>query len=289
MKGIILSGGLGTRLYPATFVTSKQLIPVYDKPMIYYPLSVLMLAGIKDILIITTRHDLNNYKKLFFDSANLGINITYKVQKKPNGLAQAFIIGKKFIKNNDVCLILGDNIFYGNELTTYLHKSIQIVKKEKKAVIFTYPVSDPSQYGIAKFRNNKILSIKEKPRQSKSKDAIVGLYFYPNSVINFVKGLKFSKRGELEITDLNKIYLRKNMLEIQKLGRGFTWYDAGSHDNLYEISQLINIMEKRIGYKIGCLEEIALNNKWINKNNLTNLLKKYKNSEYGKYLKKVFK
>ena len=289
MKGIILSGGLGTRLYPATFVTSKQLIPVYDKPMIYYPLSVLMLAGIKDILIITTRHDLNNYKKLFFDSANLGINITYKVQKKPNGLAQAFIIGKKFIKNNDVCLILGDNIFYGNELTTYLHKSIQIVKKEKKAVIFTYPVSDPSQYGIAKFRNNKILSIKEKPRQSKSKDAIVGLYFYPNSVINFVKGLKFSKRGELEITDLNKIYLRKNMLEIQKLGRGFTWYDAGSHDNLYEISQLINIMEKRIGYNIGCLEEIALNNKWINKNNLTNLLKKYKNSEYGKYLKKVFK
>jgi glucose-1-phosphate thymidylyltransferase len=288
MKGIILSGGLGTRLYPATFVTSKQLIPVYDKPMIYYPLSVLMLAGIKDILIITTGHDLKNYKKLFFDSANLGIKITYKVQKKPNGLAQAFIIGKKFIKNNDVCLILGDNIFYGNELTAYLHKSIQIVQKEKKAVVFSYPVSDPSQYAIAKLRNNKILSIKEKPKKTGSQDAIVGLYFYPNSVVNFVKSLKFSKRGELEITDLNKIYLRKNMLKIQKLGRGFTWYDAGSPENLYEISQLISIMEKRIGYKIGCLEEIALNNKWINKNNLINLLKKYKNSEYGKYLKKVF-
>ena len=287
MKGIILSGGLGTRLYPATLAISKQLIPVYDKPMIYYPLSVLMLAGIKDILIITTVHDLKSYKKLFKNGANLGLKITYKVQKKPNGLAQALVIGKKFINNSDVCLILGDNIFYGNELSTYLHKSIQIVKKEKKAVIFTYPVSDPSQYGIAKFKNNKILSITEKPKVSKSQDAIVGLYFYPNSAVELIKKLKVSKRGELEITDLNKIYLKKNILQVQKLGRGFAWYDAGSPENLYEVSQLISIMEKRIGYKIGCLEEIALNNNWINKKDLTNLMKKYNNSEYGKYLKKI--
>ena len=215
MKGIILAGGSGTRLYPITKAISKQLMPIYDKPMIYYPLSVLMMAGINEILIITTPEDNEQFIRLLGNGSDIGCKISYAKQEVPNGLAQAFIIGKKFIKNNDVCLILGDNIFYGNELTTYLHKSIQIVKKEKKAVIFTYPVSDPSQYGIAKFRNNKILSIKEKPRQSKSKDAIVGLYFYPNSVINFVKGLKFSKRGELEITDLNKIYLRKNMLEIQ--------------------------------------------------------------------------
>jgi glucose-1-phosphate thymidylyltransferase len=287
MKGIILSGGLGTRLYPSTIAVSKQLIPVYDKPMIYYPLSVLMLAGIKEILIITTKYDLDSYKKLFKNISKIGVKITFAAQVKPWGLVDAFIIGKKFIGNDDVCLILGDNIFYGDGLTDYLKKSINIVKQEKNAVIFSYPVSDVSNYGIVNIKNNKILSIIEKPKKTNSTDAIVGLYFYPNSVIRFAKNVRLSKRKELEITDLNNIYLKKNILKVQRLGRGFSWHDTGSPDNLHEASQLISIIERRIGYKIGCIEEIAYKNKWVSKNNLSKIVNKYSNSQYKTYLKKI--
>jgi glucose-1-phosphate thymidylyltransferase len=287
MKGIILSGGLGTRLYPSTIAVSKQLIPVYDKPMIYYPLSVLMLAGIKEILIITTKYDLDSYKKLFKNISKIGVKITFAAQHKPRGLVDAFMIGKKFIGNDDVCLILGDNIFYGDGLTDYLKKSINIVKQEKNAVIFSYPVSDVSNYGIVNIKNNKILSIIEKPKKTNSTDAIVGLYFYPNSVIRFAKNVRLSKRKELEITDLNNIYLKKNILKVQRLGRGFSWHDTGSPDNLHEASQLISIIERRIGYKIGCIEEIAYKNKWVSKNHLSKIVNKYSNSQYKTYLKKI--
>ena len=287
MKGIILSGGMGTRLFPSTVAVSKQLIPVYDKPMIYYPLSVLMLAGINDILIITTKYELSRYKKLFKSISKIGIKITFAVQAKPRGLVDAFIIGKKFIGKDDVCLILGDNIFYGEGLTDYLKKSINTVRQEKNAVLFSYSVADVSNYGIANIKNNKIISIIEKPKKTKSKEAIVGLYFYPNSVIRFAKNVRPSKRKELEITDLNNIYLKKNILKVQRLGRGFSWHDAGSPNNLHEASQLISIIEKRIGYKIGCIEEIAYKNKWINKNNLSQIVKKYNDSEYKTYLKKI--
>jgi glucose-1-phosphate thymidylyltransferase len=287
MKGIILSGGMGTRLFPSTVAVSKQLIPVYDKPMIYYPLSVLMLAGINDILIITTKYDLSSYKKLFKGISKIGIKITFAVQAKPRGLVDAFIIGKKFIGKDDVCLILGDNIFYGDGLTDYLKKSINTVRQEKNAVLFSYPVADVSNYGIVNIKNNKIISIIEKPKKTKSTEAVVGLYFYPNSVIRFAKNVRPSKRKELEITDLNNIYLKKNILKVQRLGRGFSWHDAGSPNNLHEASQLISIIEKRIGYKIGCIEEIAYKNKWINKNNLSEIVKRYNDSEYKTYLKKI--
>ena len=287
MKGIILSGGLGTRLFPSTVAVSKQLIPVYDKPMIYYPLSVLMLAGINEILIITTKHDLESYKKLFKNISKIGVKITFAAQVKPRGLVDAFIIGKKFIGKDDVCLILGDNIFYGDGLTDYLQKSINIVRQENNAVIFSYPVSDVSNYGIVNIKNNKIISIIEKPKKTNSTDAIVGLYFYPNSVIRFAKNVKLSERKELEITDLNNIYLKKNILKVQRLGRGFSWHDTGSPDNLHEASQLISIIERRIGYKIGCIEEIAYKNKWVSKNNLSKIVNKYSNSQYKTYLKKI--
>jgi glucose-1-phosphate thymidylyltransferase len=287
MKGIILSGGLGTRLYPSTIAVSKQLIPVYDKPMIYYPLSVLMLAGIKEILIITTKYDLDSYKKLFKNISKIGVKITFAAQLKPRGLVDAFMIGKNFIGKDDVCLILGDNIFYGDGLTDYLKESINIVKQEKSAVLFSYPVADVSNYGIVNIKNNKIHSIIEKPKKTNSTQAIVGLYFYPNSVVRFAKNVRLSKRKELEITDLNNIYLKKNILKVQRLGRGFSWHDAGSPNNLHEASQLISIIEKRIGYKIGCIEEIAYKNNWISKNNLSEIVKKYNDSEYKTYLKKI--
>jgi len=287
MRGIILSGGLGTRLYPSTIAISKQLIPVYDKPMIYYPLSVLMLAQIREILIITTIKDLNSYKSLLGDGSRIGIKIFYKTQTKPKGLVDAFKIGKKFIGKKDVCLILGDNIFYGDGLTSYLDRSINIVKHKNNAVIFTYPVSNPSNYGILESKNNKITAIIEKPKKTRSKEAIVGIYFYPNSLLKYLKLIKPSKRGELEISDLNNIFLKNKKLEVQEMGRGFSWHDAGTPDNLNEVSQLMQIIEKRIGYKIGCIEEVALQNNWINKNDLMKTIKKYNNSEYGNYLKKL--
>ena len=289
MRGIILSGGLGTRLYPATISVSKQLIPVFDKPMIYYPLSILMMAGIREILIITTSKDLKSYKRLLGNGSQIGIKIFYKIQIKPRGLADAFNVGKKFIGKKNVCLILGDNIFYGDGLKLYLKNSINIVNNEDKAVIFTYPVSNPKSYGVLRLKKNKVISIIEKPKKTTSNQAVVGIYFYPNSVVKYVKLIKPSKRKELEITDLNNIFLRKKKLEVQEMGRGFSWHDAGSPDNLQEASQLIQIIEKRIGYKIGCIEEIALYNGWISKSKLIKIFKKYANSEYGNYLKKLTK
>jgi glucose-1-phosphate thymidylyltransferase len=289
MKGIILSGGLGSRLYPSTISVSKQLLPVYDKPMIYYPLSILMLAGIREILIITTTKDLKSYKRLLGNGSQIGIKIFYKIQTKPRGLVDSFNVGKKFIGKKNVCLILGDNIFYGDGLKSYLENSINIVKNEDKAVIFTYPVSNPKNYGILESKNNKIISIIEKPKKTTSNHAVVGIYFYPNSVIKYIKLIKPSKRKELEITDLNNIFLKNKKLKVQEMGRGFSWHDAGSPDNLQEASQLIQIIEKRIGYKIGCIEEIALNKKWISKNKIKKIAEKYLNSEYGKYLNSLIK
>lgn len=289
MKGIILAGGLGTRLYPATYSVCKQLLPVYDKPMIFYPLSVLMLANIRDILIISTKKDLPNFKNLLGDGNHLGIKISYAIQHEPRGLVDAFIIGKKFIKKDNVCLILGDNLFYGEGLPQLLRQSIEIVKKNKKAIIFSYKVSNPKNYGVVKEKNNKIVTLVEKPTHSNFKDAVIGLYLYPNEVLNLSKKIKPSKRGELEITDLNNLFLKNKSLELRKLGRGISWFDTGSAENLYEASQLIRIIEKRIGYKIGCLEEISLNKKWINKKKFQQNIKKYKKSQYGKYLMELIK
>ena len=289
MKGIILSGGLGTRLYPSTIAVSKQLLPIYNKPMIYYSLSSLMLAKIRDVLLITTEKDLSSYKRLFGDGSHLGMSIKYKVQKKPKGLAEAFIIGSKFIGKKDVCLILGDNIFYGDGFSDLLINAKKIVKSKKNAVIFTYPVKNPSDYGIANIKNNKLISLVEKPKMSKSKNAVVGLYFYPNSVIEKAKKIKPAKRGELKITDLNKIYLKLKQIEVTQIGRGYAWFDAGSVDNLHEVSQFIKSIESRIGYKIGCIEEIALNNKWITKNQLKKTAALSCNSEYGMYVNSLTK
>ena len=289
MKGIILSGGFGTRLYPATFVTSKQLLPVFNKPMIYYSLSTLMLANIRDILLITTAEDVKNYKKLFGDGSRLGMKITYAIQKKPRGLVDAFHVGSKFIGKEDVCLILGDNIFYGDGFSNLLEESKKIVENKKNAVIFTFPVKNPSDYGIANIKNKKLKSLVEKPKNSKSNDAVVGLYFYPNSVVPFSKKIKPSKRKELEITDLNNLYLNLKKLEVIQMGRGYAWFDAGSTDSLHEVSQLIKSIESRMGYKIGCIEEIALNKKWISKDKIKKIVDKYSNSDYGKYLNSLIK
>jgi glucose-1-phosphate thymidylyltransferase len=289
MKGIILSGGFGTRLYPATFVTSKQLLPVFNKPMIYYSLSTLMLANIRSILLITTAEDVKNYKKLLGNGSRLGMKIAYIVQKKPRGLVDAFNVGSKFIGKEDVCLILGDNIFYGDGFSNLLEESKKIVENKKNAVIFTFPVKNPSDYGIANIKKNKIKSLVEKPKKSKSNDAVVGLYFYPNSVVQFSKKIKLSKRKELEITDLNNLYLNLKKLEVIQMGRGYAWFDAGSTDSLHEVSQLIKSIESRMGYKIGCIEEIALNKKWISKNKIKKIAEKYLNSEYGKYLNSLIK
>ena len=289
MKGIILTGGLGTRLYPSTLVVSKQLLPIFNKPMIYYSLSTLMLADIREILLITTREDIKNYKKLFGTGKKLGLKLTYLVQKKPRGLVDAFILGSKFIGNEDVCLILGDNIFYGDNFQGLLIDSKKIVIEKKRATIFTFPVKNPSDYGVAYTKNDKLISLVEKPKKPKSNDAIVGLYFYPNSVKKYAKKIKFSKRGELEITDLNKIYLKSEQLSVTKMGRGYAWFDAGSVESFQEVSQFIRSIENRMGSKIGCVEEIAFNKKWISKKELLTNAKVYANSEYGKYLKSIIK
>ncbi len=288
MKGIILAGGSGTRLYPITKATSKQLLAVYDKPMIYYPLSVLMLSDIKEILIISTISDLNNYKKLLGNGNNIGISIEYAVQPKPGGLAQAFIIGEKFIGNDSVCLVLGDNIFYGDGFRSLLKSAKSNVFKNNKAVVFSYYVNDPQRYGVVEFNdNNKALSVEEKPIKPRSNYAIVGLYFFPNSVIDIAKQVKPSSRGELEITSVNEFYLQNNNLDVEVLGRGFTWLDTGTNDSLLEASNFIQTIEKRQGLKVSCIEEIAFRMGFINKIQLEKSIQPYIQTSYGKYIKNL--
>ncbi|AJF62719.1 MAG: Glucose-1-phosphate thymidylyltransferase [archaeon GW2011_AR20] len=285
MKGIILAGGSGTRLYPATISTCKQLLPVGDKPLIYYPLSTLMLAGIRDILIISAKRDRDRFMNLFMDGKRLGLNFSYEVQEKPKGLADAFIIGEKFIGKDSCCLVLGDNIFYGHGLTEVLEET---AKKEDGATIFGYYVNDPKRYGVVEFdENNKVISIKEKPKNSKSNYAVIGLYFYDNRVINIAKNLKPSKRNELEITDVNEEYRKLGELEVKLLGRGFAWLDTGTHESMSEATEYVRIIEKRQGLKIGCIEEIAFNLSYINKKQLRELAKPLLKSGYGEYLLKI--
>ena len=285
MKGIVLAGGSGTRLYPITKGTSKQLLPIYDKPMIYYPLSVLMLAGIKEILIISTPQDLPNFEKLLGDGKDLGISFTYKEQPSPDGLAQAFILGEEFIGNDDVCLVLGDNIFYGHGFRSLLKSSIKSVKEEGKATVFGYYVQDPERYGVVDFDDNgTALSIEEKPEKPKSNYAVVGLYFYPNSVIDIAKKVKPSHRGELEITTVNQAYLEANNLQVELMGRGFAWLDTGTHSSLLEASNYIETIENRQGLKVACLEEIAYEMGYITKEELLVLAEPLKKNGYGQYL-----
>lgn len=290
MKGIILAGGSGTRLYPITKGISKQLLPIYDKPMIYYPLSVLMLAGIKEILIISTPHDLPNFEKLLGTGEELGIKLSYKEQPSPDGLAQAFIIGEEFIKDDDVCLVLGDNIFYGHGLTTMLQSARSNVETEQKATVFGYYVKDPNRYGVAGFDNEgNVTSIEEKPKEPKSNYAVVGLYFYPNSVVEIAKNVKPSGRGELEITSVNQVYLEQKDLKVQLMGRGFAWLDTGTHDSLMEAGQFIETIEKRQGLKVACLEEIALHMNYIDKEQVRKLAKRLEKNSYGQYLLNLIK
>ncbi|WP_425077414.1 glucose-1-phosphate thymidylyltransferase RfbA [Psychroserpens sp. S379A] len=287
MKGIILAGGSGTRLHPLTIAVSKQLLPIYDKPMIYYPLSVLMLAGIKEILIISTPHDLPKFKHLLGDGSQFGIQLSYKEQPSPDGLAQAFILGEEFIGNDDVCMVLGDNIFYGAGLQNILRDAIHTVTNERKAVIFGNYVKDPERYGVAEFdKEHNVISIEEKPKTPKSNFAVVGLYFYPNSVIDIAKNVKPSHRGELEITSVNQAYLEEKSLKLQLLSRGFAWLDTGTHEALTEATEFVKAVEKRTGLKIACLEEIALSYNWIAKEVLANKVKSLK-GDYYDYLKAI--
>jgi len=285
IKGIILAGGSGTRLYPLTLAMSKQLLPVYDKPMIYYPLSTLMLAGIRDILIISTPHDLPNFKRLLGDGGDYGIRLSYKEQPSPDGLAQAFIIGEDFLAGDRAAMVLGDNIFYGNGFVSLLKKA---AAKEDRATIFGYYVEDPKRFGVVEFdENGKVISIEEKPQNPKSNYAATGLYFYDNKVCEYAKSLAPSKRGELEITDLNRIYLEEGRLDVELLGRGYAWLDTGTVDSLYDAGQFVSIIEKRQGIKIAALEEIAYNSGWISRERLESAVKKYGGSTYGAHLKNV--
>jgi glucose-1-phosphate thymidylyltransferase len=283
-KGIILAGGYGTRLSPLTKVINKQLLPLYDKPIIFYPLSVLMLAGIKDILIITNQDEDKNFKKILGNGSNFGIKIQYIEQKKPNGLPEAFIIGEEFIKKQNVVLILGDNFFYGQDFIKNLIKSLKL---KEGSTIFTYPVSNPKDYGVVEFQNTKIKNIKEKPKKTNSNLAITGIYLFDKNVINFAKQLKPSKRKELEIVDLIKKYLKNKKLNVEFIGRGNAWLDTGSVDSLYNTSQFVASIESRQGLKIACIEEIALNNKWISKSTVKKQIKFYGNCNYSEYLKKI--
>ena len=285
MKGIVLAGGSGTRLYPITKGISKQLIPIYDKPMIYYPVSVLMLAGIKEILIISTPFDLPGFKRLLADGSSFGVRFEYAEQPSPDGLAQAFIIGEKFIGNDSVCLVLGDNIFYGAGFSSLLQNSVQMAERENKATVFGYYVNDPERYGVAEFdKTGKCLSIEEKPEHPKSNYAVVGLYFYPNSVVEIAKNIKPSPRGELEITTVNQCYLKEDNLMVQTLQRGFAWLDTGTHDSLSEASTFIECIEKRQGLKVACLEEIAYKKGWITTEKLREEAQPMIKNNYGKYL-----
>ena len=290
MKGIVLAGGAGTRLYPIIKGVSKQLLPIYDKPMIYYPLSTLMLAGIRDILLISTPQDLPGFERLLGDGSDYGVKFAYAEQPTPDGLAQAFIIGVEFIGNDSVCLVLGDNIFYGQGFRPMLDKAVKYAEEQRKATVFGYYVNDPERYGVAEFdKEGNVLSIEEKPRQPKSNYAVVGIYFYPNSVVEIAKHIKPSARGELEITTVNQEYLKQQDLKVQLLGRGFAWLDTGTHESLSEASTFVEVIEKRQGLKIACLEEIAYKKGWINKDDLIRLAEPMKMNQYGAYILNLIK
>ena len=290
MKGIVLAGGSGTRLYPITKGVSKQMLPIFDKPMIYYPLSVLMQAGINDILIISTPYDLPGFQRLLGDGSDYGVNFSYAEQPSPDGLAQAFIIGEDFIGDDSVCMVLGDNIFHGNDFVPMLREAVRVAEEDKKATIFGYWVSDPQRYGVAEFdKDGNCLSIEEKPKEPKSNYAVVGLYFYPNKVVEVAKNVKPSARGELEITTVNQRFLSDGELRVQNLGRGFAWLDTGTHDSLSEASTFVEVIEKRQGLKIACLEEIAYINGWITPERIRELAQPMLKNQYGQYLLSLLK
>ena len=288
MKGIVLAGGSGTRLYPITKGVSKQLLPIYDKPMVYYPISVLMLAGIRDILIISTPHDLPGFQRLLGDGSDFGVRFSYAEQPSPDGLAQAFIIGEEFIGDDSACLVLGDNIFHGSGLSQMLRKAVATAEQEQKATVFGYWVADPERYGVAEFDGTgRVLSIEEKPKEPKSNYAVVGLYFYPNKVVRVAKSIKPSARGELEITTVNQEFLKDGELNVQLMGRGFAWLDTGTHDSLSEASTFIEVIEKRQGLKIACLESIAYEQGWLTADDIRRIAKPMEKNQYGQYLLKM--
>ena len=288
MKGIVLAGGSGPRLYPITKGGSKQLLPIYDKPMVYYPISVLMLAGIRDILIISTPHDLPGFRRLLGDGSDFGVRFSYAEQPSPDGLAQAFIIGEEFIGDDDVCLVLGDNIFHGNGLGRMLRQAVYNVEVDRRATVFGYWVADPERYGVAEFdAEGRVLSIEEKPKEPKSNYAVVGLYFYPNKVVQVAKSIKPSARGELEITSVNQVFLQDGELSVQLMGRGFAWLDTGTHDSLAEASTFIEVIEKRQGLKVACLESIGYENGWLSDDDIRRVAQPMIKNQYGQYLMKL--